>query len=158
MTIIALQSEPWLLIKVPGLFRKYRRDIEVLRKETTDRESVALHESLLHLYRGRLRFKLFGWLAIVVPPLAGWILQPFNIGRSTIYDAEDIHLHSRIDVLAFRAVALARFRRCQNAIEDVPEIDRLITILNDDARAKHWENQRREIERRCGDTAKPKRK
>jgi len=154
MTIIALQSRPWLLLKVPGLFRKYRQNIEVLRRETTDRESVALHESLLHLYLGRLRFKLFGWLA-VVPPLAEWILRPFNIARSTIDDAKDIHLHSRVDVLAYRAVAIARLRRCQNATEDVPEIDRLIAILNDDARTRHWENQRHEIERRCGDTAQP---
>jgi hypothetical protein len=156
MTIIALRSRPWLLMKVPGLFRKYGQDIEVLRRETTDRESVALHESLLHLYLGRLRFKLFGWLAIVVPPLADWILRPFNRSRSTIYGAKDIHLHSHIDVLAYRAVALARLRRCQNAIEDVPEIDRLISILNDDARAVHWENQRFEIERHCSDSAKPK--
>jgi hypothetical protein len=148
MTIISLQSRPWLLLKVPSLFRKYRQDIEVLRKETTDRESVALHESLLQLYLGRLRFKLFGWLAVVVPPVADWILRPFDIAHSTIGDAKDIHLHSRVDVLSYRAMALARLRRCQKATEDVPEIDRLIAIL-DNARAKHWQNQRREIERRC---------
>lgn len=149
MTIISLQSRPWLLLKVPGLFRKYRQDIEALRKETTDRESVALHESLLHLYLGRLRFKLLGWLAVVVPPLADWILRSFDIAHSTIGDAKDIHLHSRVDVLSYRAIALARLRRCQKATEDVPEIDRLIAILNDNARAKHWQNQRREIEQRC---------
>lgn len=158
MTIVGLQSRPWLLLKLPGLFRKYEQNIEVLRRETTDRESVALHESLLHLYLGRLRFKLFGWLAVVMPPLADWILRPFNIAHSTIDDAKDIHLHSRVDILAYRAVVLARLRCCQDATEDVPEIDRLIAILNDDARARHWENQRHEIERHCGDTAQLRRK
>jgi hypothetical protein len=156
MTIVGLQSRPWLLLKLPSLFRNYRQNIEVLRRETTDRESVALHESLLHLYLGRLRLILFGWLTVAVLPLADWILRPFNVARSTIDNAKDIHLHSRVDVLAYRAVALARLRRCQNATEDVPEIGRLIAILNDDARARHWEHQRQEIEQRCGNRAQPR--
>lgn len=156
MTIVALQSRPWLLLKLPTLFRKYRQSIEALRKQAIDRETVALHESLFHLYLGRLLLILFNWLAVAVPFLADWILQPFNVARSTIDDAKEIHLHSRIDVLAYRAVALARLRRCQNATEDIPEIGRLIAILNDHARAKHWEHQSHEIEHRCSNTVKPR--
>jgi hypothetical protein len=92
---------------------------------------------------------MVGRLAAIVPPLASWILKSFNIARSTIDDAKDIHLHSRIDVLAYRAVALARMRRCQDASEDIPEIDRLIAVLSDHARTQHWDNQRREIAQRC---------
>ena len=150
MSIIALKKRPLLLLKIPGLLRKYRQDIETLQRETTDKESVALHKSLLHLYSGRLRFKLFGWLGVFIRPLADWILHPFEIAHSTIDKAKDIHLHSRIDVLAYRAIALAHLRRCREALEYVPEIHRLIAILNDDARTQHWKKQVEEIKRYCG--------
>ncbi len=149
MTIITLKTHPWLLMKVPRLFHRYHHDIETLARETTDKETVALHKSLFHLYSGRLRFKLFGWLGVIIRPLSDWILQPFGLARSTIGDAKDIHIHSRIDVLAYRAVALAHLRRCEEAKQDVSEIERLIAILNDNARTKHWDNQRREIQRCC---------
>lgn len=154
MTIITLQSRPWLLLRIPFLFRKYKHGIEILRTETTDTESVALHYSLMHLYLGRTRLKLFGWLGVVVHPLANWIIQPFDIARETINDAKDIHLHSRIDVLSYRALALARLRLCKKAMEDVYEIDRLVPILKDNARSKHWENQRQEIGQSCVSTNK----
>ena len=149
MTIVTLRSHPWSLLKIPLLFRRYSQDIELLRRSKGDRESLALHESLLHLYLGRLRLNFFGWLAIVAPLLANWIMQPFHIARSTIDDAKDIHLHSRVDVLAYRAVALARLKRCAGLSEDIAEIERLVLILKDDAREKHWKNQRREIEQGC---------
>jgi hypothetical protein len=148
-TIVALKNRPWLLLRVPGLFHRYRRDIDVFQQETTDRESAALHDSLYHLYLGRFRFKVFGWLAKFITPLVDWIIDPFDIARSAIGEAKDIHIHSRIDVLAYRAVALAHLSRCEDAKEDVAEIDRLIAIFNDDARAKHWENQRRNIIVQC---------
>ncbi|MCG3145727.1 MAG: hypothetical protein HONDAALG_03400 [Gammaproteobacteria bacterium] len=149
MSIVALKKYPWLLLKASGLFRRYRQDIEVLEKETTDKESIALHTSLLHLYRGRLRFKLFGWLGIFVPLVRKWILRPFDIARSTIDDAKDIHLHSRIDVLAYRAIALAHLRQCREAKREIPEIFRIIAILNDDARTQHWKKQAEEIKQYC---------
>lgn len=149
MTITNLRSQPWLIVKIPDLFRTYRKSIEVLRRQTADLESVALHESLFSLYKGRFRFKLFGWLPILIHPLSDWILKPFNSARSTIDDAKDIHIHSHIDVLSYRAVALAHLKHCQQATEAISEIDRLIAILNDDARAKHWEKQKREISQRC---------
>ncbi len=149
MTIITLRSRPWLLLKVSGLFRRYRQNIDILQREAIDEESVALHRSLLQLYSGRLRFKLFGRLGIAIRPLGDWILQPFEVAHSTIKDAKDIHLHSHIDVLAYRSIALAHLGRCQEAQENVPEIHRLITILNDDARTQHWKNQAEEIKRYC---------
>lgn len=149
MIIITLRSRPWLLLKVPGLFRRYRQNINTLQREAVDEESVALHRSLLHLYSGRLRFKFFGRLGIAIRPLGDWILQPFEVAHSTINDAKNIHLHARIDVLAYRSIALAYLGRCQEAQEDVPEIHRLITILNDDARTQHWKNQAEEIKRYC---------
>jgi hypothetical protein len=121
----------------------------VFRHKSTSEESIALHESLLHLYLGRFRLELFSWIAVVAKPIADWILSPFDIARNTIDGARNIHLHSRIDVLSYRAIAMARFSRCQEVWKDVPEIGRLIDILRDEARANHWENQRRELEHWC---------
>ena len=149
-SIVALKNRPWLLLKIPRLFRQYRQDIDLFRQEPTDRESAALHESLYHLYQGRLRFKVFGWLAkIIIPSLVSWIVTPFDIARLTIVDAKDINIHSRIDVLAYRSVALAHLDRCKDAKEDLAEIDRLIAIFNDGARTEHWQNQKREIMDQC---------
>lgn len=149
MTILSIKSRPWLILSLPGLFRRYKLHIRQLRDESAFEQSVALHESLMYLYLGRLRFELFGWLGVIVKPVADWILHPFNVARSVIGDANDIHIHSRIDVLSYRAAAMARFGRCDHAWEDVQEIDRLIDILKDEARANHWEHQRREVEERC---------
>ena len=149
MTIVNLNTRPWLLLRLPGLFRRYKLDIETLRRETSDKESVALHESLFHLYLGRLRFKTLGWLAVIIPSLADWILSPFNAACLTIGDAKDIHLHGHIDVLAYRALALAHLHQYEDGWKGIPEIDRLITILNDRTRTLHWNNQRREIEKLC---------
>ena len=149
-TIITLKNRPWLFFTVSGLFRQYEQDIELFRKKTSDKESAALHESLYHLYRGRYRFKVFGWLANIITPLADWIIAPFDVARSTIGDAKDIHLHSQIDVLAYRSIARAYLRRCKNPKVEMSEIERLVKVLNDDARSKHWENQKREIAKHCG--------
>lgn len=149
MSIVALKKRPWLLFKIPSRFCKYREDIEILQKKNTDKKSVALHNSLYWLYAGRLRFKLFGWLGVLIRPVGNWILQPFEVAHSTIGDAKDIHLHSRIDVLAYRAIALAYLGHCQEMQKNVPEIRRLINILNDDARTQHWEKQEEEIRQHC---------
>jgi hypothetical protein len=153
MTVINIKSQPWLLFKLPFLFRQYRRDIKVLQQETSDQKSVALHQSLLHLYLGKLRFKLFGWSARYLPFLTQWIIRPFNVAYATIKDAGDIHLHSRIDVLAYRSVALAYLGESRKAKETIPEIDRLVAILagssKDNARARHWIDQKQKIEEYC---------
>lgn len=149
MIINGLRFRPWLILKLPNLFHKYRRNIEALNNETGNSESVALHKALISLYLGKLRFKLFGWIAKKLTFLINWIIQPFDFAYSIIDSAEDIHLHSRIDVLAYRAVVLTRFRRCQNIRDDVHEIDRLINIFNDDVRTKHWKNQKKDIMKNC---------
>ena len=41
---------------------------------------------------------------------------------------------------------LADLRFFDAAREDLPEIDRLVAILNDDARTDHWKEQKRRIE------------
>ncbi len=149
MTIVALKLRPWLLFMLPKLFRKYQCDIDYLQQETMDKESVALHTSMRNLYLGRFRYKTLGWLAVGIQPLADWILEPFHLARASISEAKDIDLHGRIDVLAYRAITLAQLHRCQEARQDLLEIDRFIAVLNDDARSRHWKKQRSEIERRC---------
>jgi hypothetical protein len=149
MSIVNIKSQPWLLLKIPGLFHKYRRNIETLRQQEIDQGSVALHESLLHLFRGRLRFKMLEWLAVFISPLADWIIEPFDIARTRIDEAKDISLHSRIDVLAYRAVALAHLHRCQELKSDMDEVTRLILIFGDSARTRHWNEQREDIEHHC---------
>jgi len=145
-TVVALKNSPWLLLRIPRLFRRYRHDIDGFRSTTEDKESAALHESLYFLYQGRLRFKVWGWLGKIVRPLALWIRKPFDTARSWIGKAKEIHVHSQIDVLAYRAVALADLHFLDDAGQDLPEIDRLVAILNDNARTKHWEDQKRKIE------------
>jgi hypothetical protein len=149
MSIVNIKSQPWLLLKIPVLLHQYRESIQTLRQQGTDNESVALHESLLHLYRGHLRFKMLEWLGLFVPLLANWILKPFDIARNQIDQAKDISLHSRIDVLAYRAVAFAHLRRCKEVEDDVDEVNRLISIFNDDARTRHWNKQREDIRHHC---------
>ena len=149
MSILNIKSQPWLLLKIPGLFHKYRRNIETLRQQDIDPGSVALHDSLLHLFQGRLRFKMLEWLAVSLSPLADWIIEPFDIARARIYEAKDISLHSRIDVLAYRAVALAHLHRCQELKNDMDEVTRLILIFGDSARTRHWNKQREDIEHHC---------
>lgn len=149
MSVVALKKHPWLVVRLPRLFRRYQHDIEALKQETKDKESVALHQSLLQLYLGRSRFILWGWLGIIIYPVGNWILKPFDVARSTIDGAKDIHLHSRVDVLAYRAITLAHLQRCQEAGEDVSEINRLVAILKDEARTQHWLKQSQEITKYC---------
>ena len=43
-------------------------------------------------------------------------------------------------------MALAGLHFMDEAREDLAEIGRLVAILNDDVRTRHWENQKREID------------
>jgi NAD-dependent SIR2 family protein deacetylase len=148
-SIVALKNRPWLLLRIQGQFRQYRMDIELFRQETDDQETAALHEALYYLYQGRLRFKVFGWISKKSKQLSNWIIAPFDISRSVIVNAKDIHIHSKIDVLAYRIVALAYLGHCNDAKKDLLEIDRLIAIFNDGARTKYWQNQKKEIIAQC---------
>lgn len=153
MTIINLPTKPWLIVRVPLLFLQYKKAIQLLRQKTTDNKSLALHEALFNLFLGRFRFILFRRLAVRAKIIANWIIQPLDFARSRIAEAEDIHLHSIVDVLAYRAVILAHLGKRQKAREDISEIDRLVDILvgtvEDNARKTYWREQKRSIERLC---------
>jgi hypothetical protein len=149
-TIVALKHEPWQIANIPILFRRYRRDIEAFRDVAGREDVLALHTALYNLYLGRMRFKMMCGVAVKIPVLIGWVMRPFNVARSAIGESLDIHLHSRIDVLAYRASALAYFGDCESAREDLAEVSRLVAVLRDEARKEFWERQRKEIEDRCG--------
>lgn len=149
MTIVALKRHPFKIIRIPGLFWKYREDIATLARESGDEKSIALHWSLLQLYRGRLRFAIWRLLGKRIPLVGNWILQPYNVAYSTIGKAKDIHLHSLVDVLAYRSIALAYLGHFKEATMDVPEIDRLVAILKDEKREVYWKQQKEEIEKCC---------
>ncbi len=148
-TIVLARTRPWVLIRLPRLVRQYRRHIDKLRSESSSPLSVALHQALLHLYLGRLRLGSFGWLGAIWGRVGRWIIQPFDVARSEIDNAGDIHVHSRIDVLSYRALAMARLRKCGHALRDVPEIERLVKVLGDEARTRHWQEQKHELGQRC---------
>lgn len=149
MTVLACRKRPWLWASLPMRFGRYSKNIQALAAVGTDSHSVALHESLYALYSGRVRLTLLGWAGAKLPLVADWILAPFDFARGRIRDAQDIHLHSLVDVLAYRAIAGARLRRCMIALEDLAEVDRLVLTLADAARQDHWSQQRREISVRC---------
>ena len=153
MTVVASRRRPWLLLRSPHLFRGYALYIDELRASAYNlqaRRRVALHEALFHLYLGKLRLQLVSWIGSLARPLASWVLEPFNIARARIDDAGDIHIHSRIDVLSGRSLALARFGFCEEAWRDIPEVKRLCGILADQPRTKHFfENQLPKLEQMC---------
>ena len=146
MTVIRLRSHPWDILKVPYLFWRYRKDLERLQDERT----FALHTALWHLYLGKvLSGLLLPLVRFKVPGIRGLIMRPYNQARLAIEMSQDIHLHSTIAVLASRSVMLARLGKCELASQDISEIDRLIKILNDEARTRHWHTQKEEIMKRC---------
>ena len=153
MTVVASRRRPWLLLRLPHLFRGYALYIDELRASAYNLQGerrVALHEALFHLYLGKLRLQLVSWIGSLARPLASWVLEPFNIARARIDDAGDIHIHSRIDVLSGRSLALARFGFCEEAWRDIPEVKRLCGILADQPRTKHFfENQLPKLEQMC---------
>lgn len=148
-TVLLVKKRPWVLAKLPFLFSRYRRHIDELRRAQVSDESVSLHLALLELYTGRLRLGLLGWLGAALDPVASWILHPFDTARREIVEAKDIHVHSTIDVLSYRAVALARLGRCTEAMADVAEIGRLISLFNDQARTDYWKTQQSELRKWC---------
>ncbi len=145
MVITGLRFRPWSILKLPILFYRYRKNIKNLSKVKNKKKMVVLHKALISLYLGRLRFKLFGRLTKNKNFLNNWIIKPFDYAYSLIGKAGDIHIHSYIDVLVYRTIALAQLGYCKSIRKDFREIDRLIKILNDNARMKHWNNQKKYI-------------
>jgi len=153
MKVSANRRKPWLLLQLPHLFKEYATDIGKFRatvRDEQDRRKLALHEALYHLYLGKSRLQLVSWMGPLARPLAYWVLKPFKVARTRIDDAGDIHLQSRIDVLSGRSLALASFGFCEEAWQDIPEVERLCGILADQPRTKHFfERQLPQLERMC---------
>lgn len=153
MTVVVSRRKPWLLLRLPHLFREYATDIDKFRVAAygqQDRRKLALHEALFHLYLGKLRLQLVSWMGPLARLPASWVLKPFTIARARIDDAGDIHIHSRIDVLSDRSLALARFGFCGEAWRDIPEVKRLCSIFADQPRTKHFfEDQLPKLEKMC---------
>jgi hypothetical protein len=149
MTIVLARARPWLLLRVPGLLRRYERSIDDLRARGGDPVDVALHTALLELYRGRVRMTLISRRRWGSRRLAAWALSPYLVARDVIDGAGSRSLHSRFDVLAGLAVAAARVGECRIARADLDELRRLDPLLSDLARRAVWARQSAEIERRC---------
>jgi hypothetical protein len=151
MTVISARSHPTKAIHLCGLFRRYRRDIDLLEEAGGDRKEVHLHKALLHLYRGRLRQPLAGFVGrLPTRLLDSYVLGDFDRAKQHIDQSGDIHIHAKIDVLSYRALALARFCRCSDAWQDFAEAERLSLVLKDDARTKHLHQQRHRLVNLCG--------
>lgn len=153
MKVVGSRRKPWLLLQLPHLFGEYAKDIEKFKVAAFDEQSrrkLALHEALFQLYLGKLRLQLVSWMGSIASPLASWVLKPLEIARARIDEAGDVHLHSRIDMLSGRSLALARFGFCEEAWKDIPEAKRLCGILADQARTKHFfEGQLPQLEQMC---------
>lgn len=99
------------LAELGKVAQDYDRSITDRQKHAVDHRPIALHRALLSLFTGRLRLGLFE-----VRPDTGLfdedkVVALFLDARRIIDDAGDIHIHSRIDVLSYTALALARFGR-----------------------------------------------
>lgn len=141
---------PRIAMRLPRLFAQYRRNIDLLELQGTDHPSVALHRALYELYLGRLVYGVARKLGpLRRTPLAQVVLQPFNRAKSYIQETEDIHLHSKVDVLSYRAVALAWAGYCQEAVAELREAERLSNRLSDEARKEHLVEQWKELEQWC---------
>lgn len=151
MAISRLREEPWLMTRLPGLFRRYQKAIEHEQRMGGDAAKVALHLSLLNYQRGRLRSRLAGHRRWPVGRVNSWILGPFRTARRGIDAAGDGVLHARFDVLAGLAVAECVYGECIDARREVPELDRLAELLSDPDRVAYWSVQRQRILARCGD-------
>lgn len=106
---------------------------------------MALHEALLLLYLGRLAFSFIRNIGIRISCVGWLVLIPFHVARKQILAAKDIHIHSLIDVLSYRAVAMAYFGKSIDARTDIPEIDHLVETLRDGARKEYWQRQKNQI-------------
>jgi hypothetical protein len=151
MTVVNLRTHPSGALRLFSLFRRYRRDIDALAKKSGETQEVHLHRALYHLYSARLRLRLaWSFGRPVIGVLRSHILSEFDTAKHHIGLAEAIHVHSTVDVLSYRALALARFGRCDDAWVDFVEAERLADALGDAARREHLRRQRERLEDLCG--------
>jgi hypothetical protein len=144
-TIVELKRNRNLIWSVPINCIRYYLDILRLRRMKGDSKTVALHEALLMLYLGRLEFSFIRNIGIRFPYLGWLVLIPFHAARKRILAAKDIHIHSLIDILSYRAVAMAYFGKSIDARTDIPEIDHLVDTLRDSTRKEYWQRQKNQI-------------
>ncbi|HEY8693108.1 MAG TPA: hypothetical protein VIR57_10245 [Chloroflexota bacterium] len=141
MTFVVSRRKPWLLVRMPALFRRYGRYISEIER-LSETPSVALHKALRDTYRGRLRMRFLGHWPFT-HMFAAWLLRPFDQARGEIDCAGDIHAHGRIDVLAYRALAYSKCGQGSMISPDLTLIDQLCEVLHDDARKEHWLKRQR---------------
>lgn len=138
------------LAEVDRVAQDYDRYITQWQEHAVDQRPIALHRALLSLFAGRLRLGVFEVRPDTGPFDQDQVVAPFLSARRLIDNAGDIHIHSRIDVLSYTALALAHFGRCMEAWRDVAEIERLCDVLSDQARVEHWSQvQRPKLEHLC---------
>lgn len=151
MTIAHLKVAPSIAGRLPDLLRRYRKDIEAFEEADGEPRQLALHRALYHLYMGRLLDFLASFLGpLARGPISSYILRQFNQAKYHIDRAQDIHLHSKVDVLSYGALALARFDHCDDAWRDFTEAERLAYSLQDRARNEYLRQQRLRLEALCG--------
>lgn len=151
MTIGHLKFAPSVARRLPSLLRRYRKDITAFEEAHGEPTQLALHTALYHLYMGRLLDFLASFLGpLARGPISSYVLRQFDQAKYHIDRAEDIHLHSKVDVLAYAALALARFGQCDEAWRDFAEAERLASSLQDRARNEHLRQQVLRLETLCG--------
>ena len=156
MAVVNLRSEPTVALRLRSLCRQYRSDIELLEEAGGEPREIHLHKALYHLYRGRLRGFLTMFAGSFLSRLMeSYVLSEFDAANHHIEQTGDIHPHARVDVLSYRALALARFHRCVHAWHDLTEAERLSLTLRDDARAEHLQKQKLRLAELCGPKPPP---
>jgi NAD-dependent SIR2 family protein deacetylase len=140
---------PLLAWTLPRLLRQYERSIVRMRNSGESLERVHIHEAQLALYRGRIREWLLGAISARTGIGKRWILEPYDRAHTLIYRARDAAVHSRIDLLMYRALAYAHLGECGKAAADVPEIARLVSILSDRGVHSHWQDRLQELHHKC---------
>lgn len=150
MTVVKLRSQPAAALRIYGLFRQYREDILALERARGHPREIHLHRALYHLWQGRLRVFLTGLLGKSLSRrLSPYVLRELDRARHHMNKAETEHTDAKVDLLSYRALALARSDRCAEARREFAEAERLAATVQDHARIKRLRRQRRELEALC---------
>lgn len=149
MTVSLARRHPLLIAQLPLLFRANRRAIAAARDRGEDSVGIDIQEALTDYYAGRARLLLAGRLGRQFAAVKRWVLEPYERARARVAGLPERSLHARFDVIAGRAIALARLGECDSSVAEVDELDRLALLLSDPRRVAHWDDQRATIARLC---------
>lgn len=150
MAVVKLRSQPAAGLRLYGLFRRYRDDIAALEKAGGDPREIHLHRALYHLWVGRLRAFLTGFLGKSLRRrVSPYVLGELDKARHHMNKAGTKHVDAKVDLLSYRALALASLRHCAEARREFAEAERLAGTVRDDARTKRLQRQRRALEALC---------